>query len=150
MKSIAAMIRTTTANYAAGLKERQRALEDSNQRLRQEIEAKTRAESELKTYQNHLTELVEQRTRELAHVNTLLRGEIEKRKVTEKELRDALAKVKVLGGLLPVCTVCHKVRDDDGYWGGIDAFFRKHSQADVQASICPACSKAKYSKFYEK
>ncbi|MGC9965273.1 MAG: PAS domain S-box protein [Syntrophobacteraceae bacterium] len=65
------------------------------------------------------------------------------RKEREKlimELREALAKVKTLKGLLPICAWCKKVRDDRGYWQQIEAYIRDHSEADFSHGICPTCA----------
>lgn len=56
-----------------------------------------------------------------------------------RELQDALANVKTLQGLLPICSLCKKVRDDRGYWSQIETYLRKHSQADFSHGICPEC-----------
>jgi PAS domain S-box-containing protein len=56
------------------------------------------------------------------------------------ELQAALAKVKTLKGLLPICAWCKKVRDDQGYWQQIEAYVRDHSQADFSHGICPSCA----------
>jgi DNA-binding NtrC family response regulator len=65
------------------------------------------------------------------------------------ELREALAKVKTLRGLLPVCASCKKVRDDQGYWTQIDEYLREHSEADVSHGICPDCARRLYPELYE-
>lgn len=61
-----------------------------------------------------------------------------------KELREALANVKVLTGLLPICASCKKIRDDKGYWNRIEVYIRDHSEADFSHSICPACATKLY------
>ena len=64
------------------------------------------------------------------------------RKEREKlitELQEALAKVKTLKGLLPICAWCKKIRDDRGYWQQIEAYISDHSEADFSHGICPAC-----------
>lgn len=60
------------------------------------------------------------------------------------ELKDALAQVKKLSGLLPICSSCKKVRDDKGYWKQIESYIRDHSEADFSHSICPDCVKKLY------
>lgn len=55
------------------------------------------------------------------------------------ELRDALSKVKALGGLLPICASCKKIRDDHGYWTQVEMFVMAHSQAEFTHGICPDC-----------
>ncbi len=60
------------------------------------------------------------------------------------ELQDALAKVKTLGGLLPICASCKKIRDDNGYWKQIEEFIQTHSDAEFTHSFCPECVKNLY------
>jgi sigma-B regulation protein RsbU (phosphoserine phosphatase) len=55
------------------------------------------------------------------------------------ELRDALLSVKQLGGLLPICSYCKKIRDDQNYWQQVEAYVGKHSEAKFSHSICPQC-----------
>jgi hypothetical protein len=66
------------------------------------------------------------------------------RERTIAELQRAMAEVKVLSGLLPVCVSCKKIRDDNGYWNQIEAYVREHSEADFTHSICPECTKKLY------
>lgn len=56
------------------------------------------------------------------------------------ELQSALANVKTLGGLLPICAWCKKIRDDQGYWEQIESYLGKHSKAGFTHGICPECS----------
>jgi len=72
--------------------------------------------------------------------------EITERKKTEAErerliakLQSALAQVKTLTGLLPVCAWCKKIRDDGGYWQEVEAYVTIHSNAQVTSSLCPDC-----------
>jgi len=67
-----------------------------------------------------------------------------KREKMIAELKRTMAEVKVLSGLLPVCTCCKKIRDDNGYWNHIEAYVREHSEADFTHSICPDCAKKLY------
>lgn len=61
-----------------------------------------------------------------------------------KELEDALAQVKKLTGLIPICGNCKKIRDDQGYWNQIDAYIEDHSEAKFSHGICPGCSDKLY------
>lgn len=54
-------------------------------------------------------------------------------------LADALANVRELSGLIPVCAWCHKVRDDDGYWRRLEQYLGAHSRARVSHGMCPEC-----------
>lgn len=57
------------------------------------------------------------------------------------ELKAALADVKTLSGLLPICAHCKKVRDDRGYWSRIETYIRERSNAEFTHGICPDCAK---------
>jgi PleD family two-component response regulator len=64
---------------------------------------------------------------------------------TMKALKQALDKVKVLNGLLPICANCKKVRDDKGYWSQIEAYLDTHSEVTFSHGICPDCREKLYS-----
>ena len=68
----------------------------------------------------------------------------EERELLILELREALAKIKTLSGLLPICSWCKKIRDDSGYWQQIEAYIRDHSDAEFTHGICPDCMKKPY------
>ena len=56
-----------------------------------------------------------------------------------KELEDALASVKMLQGLLPICLYCKKIRDDRNYWQQLDKYVAEHTEAKFSHGICPEC-----------
>lgn len=56
-----------------------------------------------------------------------------------RELEDALSRVKQLQGLLPICSYCKKVRDDQNYWQQVESYITQHSEAKFSHSICPEC-----------
>jgi hypothetical protein len=60
------------------------------------------------------------------------------------ELQEAMAKVKTLSGMLPICASCKKIRDDQRYWNQIEAYIRDHSEAEFSHGICPECMKKLY------
>lgn len=63
------------------------------------------------------------------------------------ELQNALAEVKTLQGFLPICSKCHKIRDDDGYWEKIEKYIQDRTNAQFSHSICPECTKQIFSNF---
>ncbi|RME72948.1 MAG: hypothetical protein D6781_01335 [Verrucomicrobia bacterium] len=67
----------------------------------------------------------------------LLVADLQKR---NNELTAALAEVKTLSGLLPICAWCKKVRDDDGYWKQVEDFIRSRSEVEFTHSICAECA----------
>jgi GAF domain-containing protein len=54
-------------------------------------------------------------------------------------LADALNHIKTLQGLLPICAWCKRVRDDEGYWDQVEAYFHKYTGIDFTHGICPEC-----------
>jgi PAS domain S-box-containing protein len=85
-----------------------------------------------------------------------IRNITDRKKVEEErerlilKLKDALAKVKTLSGLLPICASCKKIRNDEGYWEQIETYVRDRSEADFTHGICPDCAKRLYPKLHEK
>jgi PAS domain S-box-containing protein len=68
-----------------------------------------------------------------------------KQAVTEKErligeLQEALARVKLLSGLLPICAGCKKIRDEQGAWQQMEIYIRAHSEANFSHGMCPDCA----------
>ncbi len=85
------------------------------------------------------------RSEEGVHLILLLK-DITDRKVVEaerermvKELTEALAKVKTLSGLLPVCAWCKNIRNDEGYWQRIETYLSERSYANFTHGMCPDC-----------
>ena len=66
------------------------------------------------------------------------------------DLQNALSEVKKLSGMLPICSSCKKIRDDEGYWQQIEEYIRDHSEADFTHGICNECVKELYPEHYEK
>lgn len=54
-------------------------------------------------------------------------------------LQTALAKVRQLQGLLPICSYCKRIRSDEDYWEQIDTYIAQHSEAQFSHGICPEC-----------
>jgi PAS domain S-box-containing protein len=66
------------------------------------------------------------------------------RLITERQM--ALSEIKVLSGMLPICSSCKKIRNDEGYWEQLENYISEHSTAEFTHGFCPDCAK----KFYEK
>ena len=60
------------------------------------------------------------------------------------ELKEALASVKTLCGLIPICASCKKIRDDKGYWRQVEVYVRDRSEAEFSHGVCPDCMKTLY------
>lgn len=85
---------------------------------------------------------------------SIAQQEIERRKAAEKErdrviqeLQQALTEVKTLRGLLPICSNCKSIRDDKGYWKGIERYIQEHSLVQFSHSICPECATKLYPEY---
>lgn len=61
-----------------------------------------------------------------------------------RQVEQALAEVKVLSGLLPICASCRRIRDEQGHWESLEAYIQQHSQADFTHGICPECVERLY------
>ena len=66
------------------------------------------------------------------------------------DLQEALDRVNLLDGLLPICSSCKKIRDDKGYWNQIETYIREHSTAEFSHGICPECAKKLYPEYYDR
>ena len=79
----------------------------------------------------------------IGYLITRKRAEDEREHVI-RELKEALAKIKTLHGLIPICASCKKIRDDQGYWCQVEEYVREHSDADFSHGICPECARRLY------
>jgi PAS domain S-box-containing protein len=75
------------------------------------------------------------------------RAEAEREKLLA-ELQAALVKIKTLRGLIPICSSCKKIRDDQGYWTQLEVYIRDHSEAEFSHGICPECAAKLYPDFF--
>ena len=73
----------------------------------------------------------------------------EEREATIVELRAAMDEIKVLGGMLPICSHCKKIRDDQGYWKRLESYISEHSGAEFSHGICPDCARTYYPELNE-
>ena len=95
----------------------------------------------------------EERERQRSHLQALEK-EIRERKIAEAErekliaeLQHTLEEVKTLRGILPICSFCKKVRDDEGYWRQMDVYIRQQTDVDFSHSVCPKCIETQYPDF---
>jgi PAS domain S-box-containing protein len=57
------------------------------------------------------------------------------------ELQAALAQVRTLRGLIPICAWCKRIRNDQGFWEQLELYLKNHSEADFTHGLCPDCAK---------
>lgn len=77
----------------------------------------------------------------LARANTHI--ELKRARDKERELivqlKEALTRVKQLSGMIPICSRCKKIRDDEGFWQRVEEYLEAHSEAQLTHSLCPDC-----------
>jgi len=64
------------------------------------------------------------------------------------DLQKALADVRTLSGMLPICAWCKKIRNDEGYWQRIESYMKSHLDLDFTHGICSDCAKKEYPDLY--
>ncbi|MDA1045209.1 MAG: hypothetical protein O3C57_08305 [Verrucomicrobia bacterium] len=66
---------------------------------------------------------------------------LKRERETHATLRRVTSEVKLLEGLLPICSVCKSIRDKDGNWATMEAYITERSNAQFSHSYCPDCLK---------
>lgn len=61
-----------------------------------------------------------------------------------KKLKDYIAEIRTLRAILPICSNCKKIRDDEGYWQEVESYISSHSETVFSHGICPACARKLY------
>jgi len=61
-----------------------------------------------------------------------------------RDLQYALIQIKELKGVLPICSVCKKIRDDEDSWHQLEAYIESHTHAEFTHGICPECTRKLY------
>lgn len=75
--------------------------------------------------------------------------ELRARLAVGKRYIEAREKIRVLSGMLPICCVCKKIRDDKQYWSDIERYIQSHADVQFSHSICPDCLKETYPEYAE-
>jgi CheY-like chemotaxis protein len=65
------------------------------------------------------------------------------------ELQEAMASIKTLKGLLPICASCKKIRNDKGYWQQVEGYLSEHADIQFSHGICPECMEKLYPGLFE-
>jgi DNA-binding response OmpR family regulator len=82
----------------------------------------------------------------ISEQNGILKDKNQELEQLNRELAASLEKIKTLEGIIPICCICKKIRDDKGYWEQIEAYISKHSPAQFSHGICPDCLDKHYGK----
>lgn len=93
---------------------------------------------------------IKEKDDELIKTNQKLEEEVKERQRLINELEKALSYIKTLSGLMPICSVCKRIRDHKGYWNQIESYIHEHSEAQFSHSICPDCLKKLYPYMFDK
>ena len=64
-----------------------------------------------------------------------------------RELSLAISEIRTLQGILPICSFCKQIRNDEGYYEQIDGYIQEHSEVDFTHTVCPECAKIHYSEY---
>ena len=122
-----------------------RAIADGDLSRRVNITAKDEI-GELGASFNSMTQNILARTQELERLNKIAATELTERKRAEelleeerRRLQQALDEVRTLRGIVPICSYCKKIRDDEGYWKQVEQYVSEHTEAKFSHGICPAC-----------
>lgn len=85
---------------------------------------------------------------EIARIITERKKLEEEREKLIRELKDALSEVKTLRGIIPICSFCKKIRNDEGYYEQVEAYISRHSEAAFSHTFCPDCGAEHYPEFF--
>lgn len=77
-----------------------------------------------------------------------IRYAIERQRLTT-ELQMALTHVKQLQGMLPICSICKNIRDDQGYWNRVEEYISKYLEIEFSHGLCPECATKHYPGFFK-
>ena len=106
------------------------------------VDEKTLERAKVTAPCGYLTKPFEENDLRIAIEVGLYRAKLEsERETLIKELQEAIAKIKTLSGLIPICAWCKKIRDDQGYWQTVEHYVKEHSQAEFTHGMCPDCQK---------
>jgi len=61
-----------------------------------------------------------------------------------RQLQEAVSQIKSLRGIIPICSYCHKIRNDQKSWQQLEKYISEHSGAEFSHGICPECLKKHY------
>lgn len=86
-----------------------------------------------------LRDMVEEKNEILEEKNALLQEK-------NNELEEALANIKMLKGLVPICGKCKKIRDDKGFWNQLESYIEEHTEVLFSHGLCPGCMEDLYGK----
>ncbi len=78
-----------------------------------------------------------------------LKGIEQERERLISALQKALAEIKTLHGILPICSFCKKIRDDKGAWKHLESYISERSEAVFTHGLCQECAKKAYPEYFK-
>lgn len=75
----------------------------------------------------------------MLELQAALAQRVAERDILILELKAAMAEVKTLTGIIPICAGCKQIRDDQGFWNQVEAYIQTHSLAKFSHGLCPDC-----------
>lgn len=96
---------------------------------------------DLASHMEEMSAAIQQQQADIRSANEELEQRVKER---TQDLETALSEIKTLRGIIPICSHCKKIRDDDGYWNQLETYIRDHSEAQLSHGICQACAKKYY------
>lgn len=86
----------------------------------------------------------------LSDLSRSYRVAVQELEEANEKLTQTLAHMKTLKGLLPICSGCKKIRDDEGYWQQVEVYIRAHSEVQFSHGLCPECAERLYPQVFAK
>jgi PAS domain S-box-containing protein len=83
----------------------------------------------------------------IAHDISLRKEHEQARDSLLKELQTALSRIRTLSGLIPICSHCKKIRNDQGFWQQVEVYVKENTEADFSYGLCEDCSRELYPEF---
>lgn len=85
----------------------------------------------------------------VSDITEALAAESERKRLIN-ELQEALAEVKTLRGILPICMGCKQIRNEEGAWTQLEIYISEHTDAKFSHGLCVPCAQSMYPEIYEK
>lgn len=82
-------------------------------------------------------------------INVRYRQTVQNLAETNLKLSQALSEIKTLSGLLPICSHCKKIRDDEGYWQLVEVYIKERSDVEFSHGLCPDCAEELYPQVFQ-
>lgn len=115
-------------------------LSDDRLKLGRQRQANMKDElDELVVAVNQLKHDLGSANRQLRQAKAELEADLARRLEAEKALQIALDEIKTLRGVIPICSYCKQIRDEEGVWRQLEMYIHKHSEAEFTHGVCPGC-----------